>query len=176
MVSLDDMVLIYQTGSPWSMNQLISPKCRIYASVNRVSNVSDNGMSPIRHQAIIWTNTGLLAIGPLGTNFSEILIKIQNFSFTKMHLKISSAKWRPFCPGRDEWRVNWKSLLCVQLCYIQSANFMCYGRGCFMMTSSNGNTFRVTGHLCGEFTGQRWIPRTMASDAELWCFLWSTPQ
>ena len=32
---------------------------------------------------------------------------------------------------------------------------------------------RVTGHLCGEFTGHRWIPRTKASDAELWCFLWS---
>ena len=29
-----------------------------------------------------------------------------------------------------------------------------------MMTSSNGNIFRVTGHLCGEFTGHRWIPRT----------------
>ena len=41
----------------------------------------------------------LLPTGPLGTNFSEILIIIQNFSFTKMHLKISSAKWRPFCPG-----------------------------------------------------------------------------
>ena len=33
-----------------------------------------------------------------------------------------------------------------------------------MMTSSNRNIFRVTGHLCGEFTGQRWIPRTKASD------------
>ena len=40
-----------------------------------------------------------------------------------------------------------------------------------MITSSNGNTFRVTGHLCGEFTGPRWIPLTKASDAELWCFL-----
>ena len=30
-------------------------------------------------------------------------------------------------------------------------------------------------HLCGEFTGHRWIPRTKASDAELWCFLWSAP-
>ena len=39
-----------------------------------------------------------------------------------------------------------------------------------MMTSSNGNIFRVTGHLCGEFTGTRWIPHTKASDAELWCF------
>ena len=45
---------------------------------------------------------------------------------------------------------------------------------CFnMMTSSNGNMFRVTGPLCGEFTGDRWIPRTKASDAELWCSLWS---
>ena len=40
----------------------------------------------------------------------------------------------------------------------------------FMMTSSNGNNFRVTYHLCGEFTGLRWLPRTKASDAELWYF------
>ena len=42
-----------------------------------------------------------------------------------------------------------------------------------MMTSSIGNIFRVSGHLCWEFTGLRWIPRTKASDAELWYFLWS---
>ena len=41
--------------------------------------------------------------------------------------------------------------------------------------SSNGNICHVTGPLCGEFTGQQWIPRTKASDAELWCFLRSTP-
>ena len=41
-----------------------------------------------------------------------------------------------------------------------------------MMTSWNGNIFRVTGPLCGEFAGHRWIPHTKASDAELWCFLW----
>ena len=46
----------------------------------------------------------------------------------------------------------------------------------FMMTSSNGSIFRVTGHLCGEFTGPRWIPHTKASDAELWCFLWSVSE
>ena len=45
-----------------------------------------------------------------------------------------------------------------------------------MMTSSNGNIFRVTDPLCGEFTGDRWIPRTKASDGELWCFLWSAPE
>ena len=44
-----------------------------------------------------------------------------------------------------------------------------------MMTSSNGNIFRITGHLCGEFTGHRSIPLTKANDTELWCFLWSAP-
>ena len=44
-----------------------------------------------------------------------------------------------------------------------------------MMTLSNGNIFRITGLLCREFTGHRWIPRTKASDAELWSFLWSVP-
>ena len=43
----------------------------------------------------------------------------------------------------------------------------------YTVTASNGNIFRVTGHLCGEFTGRRGIPRTKASDADLWCFLWS---
>ena len=60
---------------------------------------SDNGLSPGRRQAIIWTNAGILLIGPLGTNFREILIEIHAFSFTKMHVKQSSAKWRPFCLG-----------------------------------------------------------------------------
>ena len=46
----------------------------------------------------------------------------------------------------------------------------------FMMTSSNGNIFRVTGHLCGKFTGHRWISHTKASDAELWCLHWSAPE
>ena len=53
------------------------------------------------HQAIIWTSAVLLSIGPLATHFSEILTKIQNFSFRKMHLKLSSAKRRPFCPGGE---------------------------------------------------------------------------
>ena len=49
---------------------------------------SDNGLSPDRRQAIIRTNAGILSIWHLRTNFSEILIKIQNFSFMKMHLKM----------------------------------------------------------------------------------------
>ena len=60
---------------------------------------SDNGLSPGRRQAIIWTNAKILSIGPVGTNFSEIVIEIYTFSFKKMRLKISSAKWRPCCLG-----------------------------------------------------------------------------
>ena len=60
---------------------------------------SNNGLSPGWLQAIIWTNAGILLIRPLGTDFSEILNEIHTFSFKKMHLKMSSAKWRPFCLG-----------------------------------------------------------------------------
>ena len=45
-----------------------------------------------------------------------------------------------------------------------------------MVTSSNGNIFLRYWPLWGEFTGDRWIPLTKASDAELWCLLWSAPE
>ena len=49
---------------------------------------TDNGLSSGQRQAIIWTNAGKLSIGPLGTNYSEMLIKIQAFSLKQMHLKV----------------------------------------------------------------------------------------
>ena len=60
---------------------------------------SDNGWSPILRWTIIWTSVGLLLTGPLGTNFSDISIKIRTFTFKKMRLKMSSVKWGPFCIG-----------------------------------------------------------------------------
>ena len=66
----------------------------------------DNVLSPGRRQAIIWTNAGILLIGPWGTHFSEISIGIQTFSFKKMHLKMSSAKWPPFCLGHNVLRAK----------------------------------------------------------------------
>ena len=60
---------------------------------------SDNGLSPNRRQANIWTNAGISLIGTLGTNFSEILSEIHTFWFKKMHLKTLSAKRRPYCLG-----------------------------------------------------------------------------
>ena len=57
---------------------------------------SDNCLSPCWRQAIILTNAGLYLTGPLGARFGEIIIEIYSFSFKKMHLKMSSAKRRPF--------------------------------------------------------------------------------
>ena len=74
---------------------------------------SDNWLSPGRHQAIIWTNAGILLIWTLGTNVSEIFSKVYIFSFKKMHLKMSSAKWRLFHLGLNELR--WWNNICDQL-------------------------------------------------------------
>ena len=64
-----------------------------------IDNLTINGLSPGQCQAIIWTNAGIhvLLIGPFRTNFSEILIETHISSFRKMHLKMSSAKWRTSC-------------------------------------------------------------------------------
>ena len=63
---------------------------------------SDNGLSPGQRQSILWTNAGILLIGPLGTNFSEISIGIQTFSFKKYALEngiceMASILPRPQC-------------------------------------------------------------------------------
>ena len=65
----------------------------------------DNGLSPGWRQAIICTNAGIMLIRTLGTNFSEILCEIHSFPFSKMHLKMSSAKWRLFGLGLNELKI-----------------------------------------------------------------------
>ena len=58
---------------------------------------SDNGLLSGRAKPL--SEPLLELIGPLWTNFSGILIGIETFSFKKMHLKMSSAEWCPFCLG-----------------------------------------------------------------------------
>ena len=70
--------------------------------MNWISIGSDNGLSPGRHQATIWTNADILSIRPERIYFNEILFKGQISLFKKMCLNMSSAKWQPFCPGADE--------------------------------------------------------------------------
>ena len=82
---------------------LISPRAAYMRQWIGIIAGSDNGLSPIRRQAIILTNAPwLLWIRPLMIYFRGILIKIHNFSFTKMHLKVSSVKGQSFCIGEDE--------------------------------------------------------------------------
>ena len=78
---------------------------------------SDNGLSPFFF-IIIWIkNDGLLLIGPLGTYFSKIWIKIQQFSLRKIHLNMSSGKCRPSCLGLSVLSgVSWWQMQCHCAC------------------------------------------------------------
>ena len=90
---------------------------------------SDNGLSPIWHQGIIWTNAPLLSIGTLGTNSSEILI-IQENAFENVVWKMAAIMSRPQCvkvhveigvdnDGSEEyvrgWKIEWSFCACAQL-------------------------------------------------------------
>ena len=103
-------VIVCQITGTWTTCSTVRSGCqnKVLTHWGRVTHIcvdklniigSDNGLSPGRRQAIIWTNVGILLIGSLRTHFSEISIGIQTFSLKKMHLKMSSAQWRPFCLG-----------------------------------------------------------------------------
>ena len=107
-------------------SDLRSLNCQFLTHWGRVTHIcvskhtiigSDNGLSPDRRQAIIWTNAGLVLIGPLGTNFSEILNEILTFSFKKMRLKVSSAKRRPFCLGLNVLLVTLFPVIAIHFLY-----------------------------------------------------------
>ena len=86
----------------WQEAHSVLTHLLINASANWVSIGSGNDLSLVRHQAINWTNAALVSIGPLWTNFTDTLIEIQMFSFKNTQLRMSSAKWRPFCARGDE--------------------------------------------------------------------------
>ena len=95
------------------LGKLLTHRGRVmHICVNELTIIgSDNGLSPGRRQAIIWTSVIILSVGTLGTNFSEIFIEILTFSFKKMRLKKLSAKWRPFCIGLN--KLSWLSGLII---------------------------------------------------------------
>ena len=71
------------------------PECWRVASIIG----SDNGLSPDRHHAIIWTNAGILLIGQLEIYFSDILSNICIFHSRKCIWKCFAVEWWPFCLG-----------------------------------------------------------------------------
>ena len=148
---------------------------------------SNNGLSPERRQAIIWTIAGILLIGLLETNFSEVLIDIQTFSLKKIRLKMSSAKCSSF-------RLGLNVLIKFMSLHLTKIKVMLKYRPVFITFSCTGTCER---NLCldwfslwclsanypfrdeviawkrfphywpfvGESTGHRWIPL----EKEQWC-------
>ena len=66
----------------------------------------DSDLSPVRHQAIIWTNAGILLIRTPWINFSAVLSKNHKYPFKKVHLKMSFAKWQPCFPRLNLLRIH----------------------------------------------------------------------
>ena len=124
--------------------------------------------------------------------------KISNVYLTNLHAWIPCVcawvcAWVPVrarvCACERKWTRKLLILIMNELLPVWHLSVFCTNAECSlvgplstkhihddMKTSSSGNIFRVTGHLCGEFTGLRWIPLTKASDAELWCLLWSASE
>ena len=109
------------SSSSWGINQLIEAEWRIYiyiyiyASINLLIIDSDNGLSPGRRQAIIWTNSGILLSLTLGTEFSEILIKIHIFPFKDKYFWKGRAKCRPFYLGLSVLRYLLTNMVITRL-------------------------------------------------------------
>ena len=82
---------------PWKLHIKISHMN--HKLLYEASGIYEKIISPRQRRAITWTNAAFLSNGPLDTNFCEIQIKIRNFSFKKLNLKILSVKWRPLKPG-----------------------------------------------------------------------------
>ena len=136
---------------------------------------SDNGMSSDRRQAIISTNTGIVLIGPLGTNFSEILIEIHTFSFKKMLLKMSSGKGRPFCLGLNVLNpsrgIHYIDVIMRAMASQITSLTIVYSTAYSGADQRKHQSFRVTG-LCagnspvtGEFPAQR---TSNAENVSIW--------
>ena len=84
----------------------------MYICISNLTTIGlDNGLSLGWCQAIISTNGGILLIRPIGINFNEILIRIQTFSFKKMHMKMSSGKWWPFCGSHNVLIFSYRYLI-----------------------------------------------------------------
>ena len=123
-----------------------------------------------------WTPDGTMR--SVNAYSSELFHKHRDNRASVVTLK--SAAWRVWVnsTGSHPTTYNKRWTICNPLVPCSAASVLKFHSSYVphMMTSPNGKIFRVTGHLCGEFTCHRWIPHTKASDAEFWCFLWSAPE
>ena len=122
------LALIRSSNGPLQWSTYASPSFSMLTQWGRVTHIcvsklsilgSDNGLSPT-------TNAEMLLSWPLGTNFSEILIDINTFSFKKMYLKMSSGKLRPFVSASMCFNGNWCFGHCWLLRYPEVTNTCFY--------------------------------------------------
>ena len=124
---------------------------------------SDNGLAPGRRQAIIGTNAGILLIGPLGTNFSEKVIEICAFLFKKMHLKMSSGKWRPFCLGLNV--LIW--IIFITIVLTRSPHRIPVFHPRWRCRSDNKPSHKLRETLCHSFKDMSWWRHQMETFSAL---------
>ena len=115
------------------------------------------------HSCVVWRH---ITYSNQATSYWYCILQ-QSYGYEKIYVKLTKQKPR-------------------QVVYIHSMCVMKARRsGCVPFHNKTHSShydvikwkhFHVAGHLCGEFTGPRWIPRTKASDAELWYFLWSASE
>ena len=105
-------------------------------------------------------------------NVNQITLKMDENNFWKPNI----AKYVVFrCKNHLHSEHQWSTPIKLHWSIAALSTFLILVR-CSIMTPSNGNFFRVPGHLCGEYTSHRWIPHTKASEVELRYFLWSAPE
>ena len=92
-------IIAYLSKIPWIFRRATAWNYLEIWLMNELFSWYSTGASFQIFYNIIYTNAGILLIGPLATNFSEILIEMYMFSFKKMHLKMSSGSWGPLCLG-----------------------------------------------------------------------------
>ena len=147
------------------------------------------GDTQLTNNSVLRTGRASLLLGHVELQTGHV-ISFQGFANLVHELRLQV--WRPrggeisywsfelvgeqvFTPeGQGYFQVSRTPFEYTARCRYNAGNFLPNRHN--MMTSSNGNIFCVTGPLCGEFTGPRWLPRTKTSGAELWCFLWSASE
>ena len=133
--------------------------------MNKVSIASGNDLLPFWCQANTWTNTGLLSIGLLKTNFNEI--RIQNLSFQnfkKCFWKSHLPQWRPFCPGGDQ-------IMILNQCREEAMNKYLENSNTFYHKKCN----RCSNILkCSKLLLNRWEKYVAFTTSWGWCYIiWS---
>ena len=139
----------------------VQDTCQSYSSISTISVLQDTCLTPIK--IIEHLRKEYFARFETETDWNQIYPSNESHGF---HI------WNPITYLRY---ISHNTLRRSQVWFWLNMNAYILV-GVTMMTSSNRNFFHVTGHLCGEFTGPRWIPRTNANDAALWCFLWSASE